>query len=195
MNFSWRTYCADERTNHGDPEVVVSCRPHFASVTDKVGEETGPKVTGEVDRVAGLPTQRGTDSEDEEEEHQRRQVLGAEIVVVLEREDDEDEHGGGDDLGEDLACLGHKGGWISVEDSGSGGVGIAWDGADAWPAFELVDGRFVVSVDDGSAAEAAENLGTGVGEEFLRGEFAEDDHAECYCRVQMASGTSGDVDS
>ena len=61
------------------------------SIPDHVAHEPWPEVTGEVDRIAGLPAETRANSEDDEEEAQRGEVTGADIPVVLEGVDTEHE--------------------------------------------------------------------------------------------------------
>ena len=59
-------------------------------------------------------------------------------------------------LGEKLARFRHEGGRIGAEDAGGRSIGP--DGPDAGAAFEDVDRRLVVGVDNCAGAHGAEDL-------------------------------------
>lgn len=160
--------------HHRYPEVIASRGPDLVTITQEVGHQSRTKVPSEIDCVARLPSETGTNAEDDEEKGQWCEVAGAEVTVVFEGVDAEHEDGGGDEFGEELTGFGHEGGWVGAEDSRGGGVAVSWDGAELAAAFVDVDGGFVVGVDDPGGAHGAEDLGEHVGGEFAPGEAAED---------------------
>ena len=54
------------------------------AVANDVGEQSWPKVSSQINRVARFSPKRGADAEDQEEQHQGGQVAGAEIGIVLQ---------------------------------------------------------------------------------------------------------------
>lgn len=167
------------------PKVITSGTPHLISITDEIGEQSRSEISGQINRVAGFPAERGADAEDQEEQPQRDHVAGAEIRVVLKRENDKHKNRARDDFAEELARLGQEGLRVGAEDAGRRGVAVPGHGAQVAAAFVRVDGGFVVAVDDGGAAEAAGDLRAGVDGEFPPGEFAEEAVYECNGRVEI----------
>lgn len=68
------------------------------------------------------------------------------------------------------------------------------NGADV-VAFEVIDGGFVVSVDDAGGAKGAKGLGEGVDGELRPREAAVDAHAQRYGGVEMTARPVGCVGS
>jgi hypothetical protein len=60
------SWCHKEGTTH--PEVVSTGTPHFTAISDRIRHQPRTKVTGDVDSVARLPSEAGSETEDEEEE-------------------------------------------------------------------------------------------------------------------------------
>ena len=183
----------EERTHHRDPEIIPAIAPHLVAVAEEIAHESWPEVARQVDGVAGLPAEAGADAEDDEEETQGREGPGADVAVVLEGVDAEHEQRAGDEFGEELARLGHEGGGVGAEDAG--GAGVAPDGADPGAAFEDVDRRLVVGVDDGGGAHGAEDLRQHVGGEFAPGELAVHAVGEGDGRVDMGTRDATRVDA
>lgn len=84
------------------PKVVSTGGPDLGTVANHVGNETRAKVTSQVDGIARLPAEAGTDAEDEEEQTERRKGSSAGDGVD-EGEDDKLEDGGGHKFGEEHA--------------------------------------------------------------------------------------------
>ncbi|GMG02961.1 unnamed protein product [Aspergillus oryzae var. brunneus] len=164
-----------ERGDNRDLNITISETSSFRVLCEEGEERT----------VTGLPTEAGADAEDDEEEGEGREGAGAEIGVVFQGEDHEHEDGAGDEFREELARLGHEGGWVGAEDPGCCVGRVTWDGADTGATFVDVDGGFVVAVDDCCAAHGAEDLGDEVDREFSPGEFAQDAAGEGYGGVDV----------
>lgn len=165
------------------------------SITDKIRKQSRPKVSSQIDSVARLPAQRGTDAEDQKEQRERDHVAGPEVRVVLDGENHKDEDGARDDLGEELARRGQEGLGVRAKDPRGRRVAVPWHRADSGAPLVRVDGGLVVAVDDGGAAEAPRDLGAGVYRELPPGEPAEDAVDHGYGRVEVTSGAARDVDS
>ena len=144
------------------PEVVITCTPNFRTVPDHVCEQSWTKVSSKINRIAGLPAECSTNSENEEEQHQWCQISGSKITIVLQRENDEDKYSTGDDFGEDLSCFRQERLRISVEDASCRSWRVAWDCPNARTSFVLVDRRLVVPIDDGGTAETSKDLSASI---------------------------------
>ena len=184
---------AEERRDHGDPEVVTTERPDLRTVANHVGNETRAKVTGEVDSVTSLPAEASTDTEDEEEETEGHHLAGTNVVVVGHGVDAHHEDSRGDDLGEEHASTSHELGRVRAEDASGGS--LAANSSDTSAALKHVDGRLVVSVDNGSTGHGAEDLSNGVDGELAPRVATEDAVGEGNSRVDVTAALSRDVDT
>lgn len=123
-----------------NPEVVTSRSPDFVAIANHVRDESWTKVTSEVDGISGFPAEASTDSKDDEEEAEWSEWASANVSVVLKRVDQEHKEGAGDELGEELARLGHEFGGVGAENAGCSGLAVAWDCSNAGATLEDVDG-------------------------------------------------------
>ena len=86
-------------------------------------------------------------------------------------------------------------GWICAENASSGVIREARDGSDVGTAFENIDSRFVVSVDDSRGTHATEDLSDQVDGEFSPWEFAEDTVGEGNGWVQVGTRFAASVNT
>jgi len=65
-----------ERHQKTYPEVVAASRPHLMAIPDRIRHQSWAKVTSDVDRIASLPAEARSQSEDEEEQTERKPFVG-----------------------------------------------------------------------------------------------------------------------
>lgn len=147
------------------PEVIISCPPNIHSIPNTIRKQPRAKIPSKINGISSFPTERRSDPENQEEQHQWHQVTSSQIALVLECEDDKYQNSRRDNLGEDLARLCQERLRICVENARCGVIAVSWHCAYAI-AFVCIDCGFVISVDNGGAAEAAKDLGNGVDGEF-----------------------------
>ena len=152
-------------------------------IPDEIREQPGSKVSSQINRIAGLPAERRTDSKDQEEQAQGNHISRTEIRIIFQRKDHEYKYSTGDDLREDLSRLRQEGLRIRIEHTRGCGVGISWDGEERGAPLICVNGGFVIAVDDGGAAEAARDLCAGVDGELVPRKLAVEAVDECDGRV------------
>jgi hypothetical protein len=180
------------------PEIIIFSAPYAASVSQRCGHETGPKVTSWVDSEAGFPAKASRDTDEDEAENQRRKILrAASTFRVAEGKDAEHQDRAGQKLAEKGAGSCHERSWVCCEDARARcracRVGVG-DGANAM-AFIGIDGGFEVAIHDTRCAKSTESLGKSVSGELRPREAAVDAHAECDGWVQVAAGARGCVRS
>lgn len=162
------------------------------SVTDNVRSQAGAEVTSQVNGIASLPTEAGTDTEDEEEECNGHVLAGVSTLGVDEGEDDKDEDAAGDKLGPEHGLAGHELGRVRAEDAGGGGV--ADDGAHG-AALEVVDGVVVVAIHDEGASHGAQQLAHEVDGELAPRVAAVEAVDEGHDGVKVATRRLGDIEA
>lgn len=175
------------------PKVVTASRKDLGAIANKVGNETRAEITSQVDGITSLPTQGSTNAKDEEEEGQWQHLTGADVVVIDKGKDDKLKNGAGEKLGEEHAGTGHKRSGVCAKDTG-GSIGAA-DGSDSGAALEVINGRLVVAVNDGSAGHGTKKLGQGVDGELAPGVATVDAVGQGDCRVDMPARLAADVDT
>lgn len=175
------------------PEVISASGPDFVSVTNHVRNETGAKVTSQVDSVASLPTEASANAEDEEEEAKGHERTGANVASVGESEDDKLKNGASDELGEEHASSGHESSGICAEDTSS--RVLQADSSDTRAALVHVKSRLVVGIDDGSSSHGTQNLSEHVDGELAPWVTTEDAVGKCNSRVKMTSRLSTNIDT
>lgn len=115
---------------------------HVTAVSKRVRHQSGPEVTSEIDRIAGLPSEASTDAEDYEEKSKRREISGTDIMIVLRGDVSrgfgdslcathlycvyqEHEQRARNELTEEHSSLGHERGRVCAEDSSCGVAVVA----------------------------------------------------------------------
>lgn len=161
------------------------------TVSDNVRNQTGTKVTSQVNRIAGLPTETSTNTEDQEEQRQTKEVTRVSVLGISKAEDDKDEQTTGDEFGPPHGFSRHELSWVRAEDSGGGGG--TGDRSQTRLALEGVDGVVVVSVHDEGSRHAAEELAHEVDGELAPWVTAVKAVGQGDGRVEMAAGFPGDV--
>lgn len=193
MRVSQGCRVGQKHPNQAYPEVVASSGEDFGAIANKVGDESRAKITSQVDGVTGFPAQASTNAKDEEEQGKGEHLASANVVVIDQGENDKLENRGGQEFGEEHASAGHEGSRICAEDT-SRGVG-AGDGSETGAAFKVVDGRLVVSVDDGGSGHGTEELGNGVDGELAPGVAAVDAVGQGDGGVEMTTGLATNEDA
>lgn len=126
------------------------------SVSDHVRHQPRPKISSQVDGIAGFPTEAGAQSKDEEEQTEREPFIRlshADIRVVLQREDNKHQDRARNELREELARFRYEGLWVRAEYTSRGSL-RRWDGPYAM-ACVMIDRREIVRVNDARGAEGA----------------------------------------
>lgn len=164
-------------------------------VSQKVRRQSRSKVSRQIDRISRLPSKARADAKDQEEQRQRGQRPRPQVVVVFQRKDHEHQDRTGDELGEELARLGHEFGRVRAEYPRGRVLRVARHGANIGPPFKRIDGRLVVAVDDGRTAHGPEHLRQHVGGKLAPGELAKHAVGERHSRVEMRARYPADVDA
>lgn len=185
--------CQNKHRDLTYPEVITSSRPHPVTVSNHVRNKTGPKVTSQVDGVAGLPAEARANAEDQEEQTQWKERSGANVAVVDQGENHKLQDGAGDELGKEHSCARHEGGGIRAEDTRAGGVQS--HGPDAAASLEHVNGGLVVCIDNRSSRHGTEELANEVDGELPPRETAVEAVGERHCWVEVAARLATAVDS
>lgn len=164
------------------------------SIPHEVSHQPGPKISSQINRIAGFPAQRGANSKDQEEQTQWHHIPCTQIRIILQRKNHKHKHRTRHNLGENLARLGQERLRIRAEHACGSCVREARHSPDSSASFVCVDGGLVIAVDDGRGAEAAEDLGGGVDGELVPGEFPVQAVDECDGRVEVATCAAGDLE-
>ena len=163
------------------------------AVSNEVAEQSWTEVSRQIDSIACLPAERRTNSKNQEEEHQRSEVAGAKVRIVLQGEDHEHQHRAGDELGEELARLGHERLRVGAKDAGSGV--LSGNSTNVGAALVKVNGGFVVAVNDSSASEGTGYLSASIRGPLAPRESPEDAVRKSDSRVEMPSCTASRIHS
>lgn len=172
-------------------------RPDLRPVAHTVCQESGAKISGEIERESSLPAEAGGDTNERQAQPHGRQLSRSNVPLVSEGKDDKHEDTAWDKLREKLGCLG-AGNYrsrISSKDAGGGIFAKSWNGANARTALECINRLDVVRVNNTSGRESSQNLGQGIHGKLTPRETAKDAHGEGHSWIEMATRLPSNIGS